>query len=697
MSYDSIINNFNNHIILNESIKNVVIYGTGELAKCIISNIKSDKICGLMDQNRTGEYVYGQKVLSYEEVASIKDVVIVIAARASVINIIVRRIEKFCKVFSIDIYDANGNKVNTKREYIDNRHKCFSLKKDELMNMCKEAELISFDIFDTLICRKVLRPRDIFTYIDGELENKTYIFSQERINAEEKLNEYGTPTIEQIYNQMQENTSISDDEKRRLTNLEIEVEKKFIIPRKEMIQVYKTFLKMNKRVILVSDMYFTKEIIEMFLEENGINGYEDLIISCEYGCKKEQGLFNVVLEKTGIEASKIIHIGDNEIADINAPSKIGIKGYRVYSTSEMIEYSIYSHILQEKMTFEENVVVGTFAANIYNSPFSGYDEGGIIIVNNDLELIRYFVAPIIFKYIIWMITIINQNNNDYVIFPSRDGYVLQQIYEVMREDNLLPPSMYLYASRQAVLIAAARERQDIEYILKFPDDRSFRDMVKARFGEEVEANSLEELTEMDYSLLLNRSKEEREKYNIYLQNTELLKVKNGAFIDFVAMGTVQEAMERLLRKHFNGVYFVKRISDGYGTKNINVSSLYESEDDYASTSKVYQLYYLLENILSSYEASLEKFDENGVPVLYPEKRSNTQIDILKACHKEIIDYCKEMKNCCNNANLWTANVKIYDCILGFMSNDSCIINDSVLFKMNNIDEFMGKIQTEINI
>ena len=97
---------------LESTSENIIIYGTGVYTKKLLENIHTERIVGLMDIARTGEILFGKKVLSYEEVAQIPNVSIVIMARNAVINVIYRRIKPFVQKYKIPVYDINGNNLN---------------------------------------------------------------------------------------------------------------------------------------------------------------------------------------------------------------------------------------------------------------------------------------------------------------------------------------------------------------------------------------------------------------------------------------------------------------------------------------------------------------------------------------------------------------------------------------------------------
>ncbi len=361
---------------------NIVIYGVGIHTQRLLENVFSDRIVGLMDAKTTGKIMWGKKVLSYDEVAAIPDVIIVILARNAVINVIYRRIESFVKEHNIKVYDINANDLSV--DMPENKeYEGFCLNEDELLGKLDRAQVITFDIFDTLISRWVLRPRDIFELIDTQVSYSNFLFSEKRVEAEYIA---GDATIYQIYDEFQKITGVSDEEKNRLLKLEIDTEKKYLHKRNYMCDLIKIAAEKGKKVYLISDMYFTKEILEDILSSMDICGYEDIFVSCEFGKNKENGLFEVFLEKSGYKAENCLHIGDNFYADIQAAEKIGLTAYRIYSPVDLLENSIYSVVLNKCDTLEENVVISRFAVDIYNNPFGKYKKNGRLILDSAEQL-----------------------------------------------------------------------------------------------------------------------------------------------------------------------------------------------------------------------------------------------------------------------------------------------------------------------
>lgn len=139
----------------------IVLYGVGINTKAILEEIQDGNIIGLMDPLCQGNVVMGKPVLSPEE-ASKRAGLIVIVARASVVPIIFERIRELETDHGIPIYNIEGKRLAEEESDFCNDLPYWSYSAEELREQIDAADVISFDIFDTLLVRNVLRPVDLF-------------------------------------------------------------------------------------------------------------------------------------------------------------------------------------------------------------------------------------------------------------------------------------------------------------------------------------------------------------------------------------------------------------------------------------------------------------------------------------------------------------------------------------------------------
>jgi FMN phosphatase YigB (HAD superfamily) len=290
---------------------NLAIYGIGKNTQIILEKFNTDNIIGLMDETRTGDTIYGKRVISMDEAAVLGVDTIIIVARASNILIIYQRIADACQKNSITVYDINGRLVQSVAVDKKSFDGYADMSRATLQQKIDCADVVSFDIFDTLVMRRTLYPSDIFKFV----EKRTSVgFAKRRIKAETDLYCEGRqPNIYDIYAHLQDVEPC----------LEIDLESEYLVRREDMCEMLLYAVNCGKRVYLVSDMNLPGYIINSLLDKLEISVCsENILVSCDYGVSKSSGLFAELRKKVGM--AKILHIGDNWEADIQSAARYGI-------------------------------------------------------------------------------------------------------------------------------------------------------------------------------------------------------------------------------------------------------------------------------------------------------------------------------------------------------------------------------------
>ena len=191
---------------------------------------------------------------------------------------------------------------------------------DSIICKMKNYDVISFDIFDTLIERRCGEPEEIFEIVERKSGIKG--FAGERKIAEKKARHYSRGreiTLKKIYMFLD---GVNPKDKPRLAHLEIETELLNCGRKQSGFQMYAAAKSEEKKIIFSSDMYLRKSVIETILQNAGYD-YGTLYLSSEYGVMKRSGkLFSVIRRE--FENESIIHIGDDFKSDYLSPRGKGI-------------------------------------------------------------------------------------------------------------------------------------------------------------------------------------------------------------------------------------------------------------------------------------------------------------------------------------------------------------------------------------
>jgi len=183
----------------------------------------------------------------------------------------------------------------------------------------EDIEVVSLDIFDTLILRPFAAPTDLFLLM--EQERGCPGFRDARVKAErDARSEYRREiTLDEIYDHL---PASFDPESLKEAECRMETDLCYADPE---LMSWVSEIPEGKKVIIITDMYLPKDVIAGILDRNGIR-YDRLYVSSEIGLTKHDGtLFQHVLNDMGIQPGRMVHIGDNPRADLRIPERLGIR------------------------------------------------------------------------------------------------------------------------------------------------------------------------------------------------------------------------------------------------------------------------------------------------------------------------------------------------------------------------------------
>ncbi len=194
------------------------------------------------------------------------------------------------------------------------------------------ADIVSFDVFDTLILRRC-KPDDVFTLAQDKYnlshESRIDSFKAVRTNAgyiTKKGSAQEEITLDEIYDTISQD--YGNEFAHDMKALEIQAELEVIYPNEELQKFYRLMIERRKRIIIASDMYLSGNVIANMLKSCGYEGYEKLYVSSEFrAAKRHGGLFRKIIADELAEPSKILHIGDSFMSDYFMPRKSGINSF----------------------------------------------------------------------------------------------------------------------------------------------------------------------------------------------------------------------------------------------------------------------------------------------------------------------------------------------------------------------------------
>ena len=418
--------------------------------------------------------------------------------------------------------------------------------KNTLISLIDENDLISFDVFDTLLFRKTNTPEAVFDLV-GEYCG-IHGFRKQRMDAQEEASRrvfstsgYPHPDINDIYEVLSSEGS-TDIDWDLVKNTELELERDCLTANQEMKEFVDYAVSNNKRVTATTDMYLLADSISLFLNDNGFDNIETIYCSAdEHKAKFNKELFQLLSEKENTPYDRILHIGDNPSADVELPGELGINTFL---------YKKKTNLSDMLRAADSGTDLGIYNILYDNSRSFWYNLG------------LYVGGPLYTSLLKWIKENTSPDKTLYCL--SRDGF---NLYKLLLESGYMNVR-YLQTSRRALLLAGITELDEESLNLLPP--YTFGQTVEDAFGYlsipvkevkylqqagfssvEDELNSEDDfrkirlLYRMNRALILKQCRKEREYARNYFKQEGVFENDEAVFFDCGWNGSSQFLIERL--------------------------------------------------------------------------------------------------------------------------------------------------------
>jgi len=558
---------------------------------------------------------------------------------------------------------------------------------NSILNDIDKYKVISFDIFDTLITRICVSPRDVFIEVEKRFKfnhqslDKISNFRAWRIRAESlaeeraKLSGREECSLDEIYSEIKSILSLSDEEVSELKAYELAVELESVVSRKIGVQLLKYALAKEKKVIFVSDMYLSSEQIKILLERAGIPIVEDIFVSCEIGVKKKSGkLFEYVCDSLELFPKDILHIGDNILGDYKSALDIGLNASRIPRAIDLAKadknFSKFINYYQSNKNSLSDSYLSLVSNKYFDNPSIQYSS----LFMGDSYRFGYLAFSLVsVSYAIWLHEQAKKNNIEKLVFLSRDMKVIHDVYCKLYPSEKVS---YMYSSRRSVKVPMISSRaglmepiynkpiysnrigswlnynyglledNEVLYTLRSFGIPDFDVKIGNKFDKDTLAKIVLELRSKIYEL----AQKERKLLTTYLASYGLTsKAENIAVVDIGYAASMQSAyMEILNNSNIKGFYFatfntaLNKIpfssADGYVC---NYASP-KSSENIISTHR-----FLVETLFCDSSYSFKNFDIRHESSLEPvfditDYDDSKRVDCISNIHEGVLDFTDDL-------------------------------------------------------
>ena len=593
---------------------------------------------------------------------------------------------------------------------------------EKFQSLIKDAsiKIISFDIFDTLITRNVLRPLDVYKILEqacykfthGKIAN----FCQLRCIAEvesRKLTNSNETSLNLIYKFIRDNFRIDNEILIKLKKLEINVEHRISTVQRYGKKLFAIAQSSQKQIIYTSDMYLAKDTILSLLKTNGYPINFPLFLSVEENASKKDGkLFDIIFNKLKISPNELLHVGDNNNNDYKIPNSKGVKTFRIQSPTQRInKNSSWKKLFDNYEGLASSISLSLIANKYWSDPNSN-DNLSMFNDRNGETFGYSCLGPMIFGYTYWILQTCIEKKIQRIFFLAREGKFCKIAYDIISKNvKDAPQSEYLYSSRRALNVSTLENDEDIVNIASqpFTNNSNLKQLIISRFGishaqipgkynTNLENNNLGKLKLIRASLDLKEliymeAAKEKELYKYYIQNFNIGENEKIAIVDIGWKCRMQYNLEILLKRSIVGFYYSTVSNYEYGKLQGSNIIIY----DHRYSSKLSKHFidknrHTIESILCCEDSSFIKFEKNGdtIKPLFDDKNDSKERKIILSNFKKgLTNFIKDINKVIYKDYIYEMPTDFIDTLVEQSCNSSDITDQKLYSKLYFSDQIGG--------
>ena len=503
-----------------------------------------------------------------------------------------------------------------------------------------KIKVISFDIFETLVFRKVRQATDLFNSIAKHKFVKELFFTKEnfilsRVEAERKARELNSKNedvnLKLIYKQLPLNKS----QRKKIIQLELEEEYKSLYINYQIKRWIRLAYKYNKKIILTSDTYFSsKELDYLLLQKlNKEHLISELYVSNEQNKTKATGnLYLKILQELEVDASQLLHIGDNIYTDVKMAKQKGINSIHYYSSPDI--HRLFNIEKKYIPTLNKNHNYRVQASLL--NPYSSKEEKFFF------NLGAVVFGAILWEFSHWTINLAKKNNISQINYIMREGRIFQE--SISQVQNKLKTQL-IYASRKSTFLPAIEISEIKKNGFNFSGYRNL-DIYDLLRLKDIQTPIKEQLPQIKKNI-----QKEKKLFKKYLK--QLNYKHKSLLVDFGGTGSILKNIEKISSLNSEQLYLLFYMHSG-GVKNMQGRKIFSFLPLNDKTERGIELirrnHEFLEILFNGNHETTLNYQENNTKVLpitaSSKSNSNKNRDKLRAFDKGVdafFSVCKKYK------------------------------------------------------
>ena len=314
------------------------------------------------------------------------------------------------------------------------------------------ARVVSFDIFDTLVVRKVASPRDVFLHLATPAPFSAWTLDPVAlaIHRQEAENEArrrgaaarrsGEVTLHEIHAVLAERLQRAASDVPAMVAAERLVERALCVAHPYLRTVFERAVREGKTVWCVSDTYHETTFLHELLESCGYALHGVMVVSSAdlRKAKGEGRLLRHLSSEAAVPPERILHIGDHPISDFTIPAQQGF-------LAVCHPWAASRHEDPPSQVPGDSIALGLaqIGSRAVQPAFPFWWRFG------------YSVAgPLLSAFALWLHERFTADGIDRAYFLLRDGEIILDVYRALLGDTALATTSLLESSRRAFVLPA---------------------------------------------------------------------------------------------------------------------------------------------------------------------------------------------------------------------------------------------------
>ena len=330
-----------------------------------------------------------------------------------------------------------------------------------------EAKFACFDVFDTLVSRRVTAPTDVFRLmyrrmvVDEQLSSE-HVDEDAFVAARRRAESIALQTkeeceLEEIWHFLSQEIAIIDPGKGII--FEIESEKSLVFAIENRRKLVNDARKSGKECVFISDTYLPYEfIISIMYKFKIMKSCDSLYVSSAVNKTKRTGSIyrHIMAEKKAVPRDFVM-LGDNQFSDVIVPRRLGWKA-RLVGGIGPTSYELNASKQAALPRLERATLCGTIRAGRLQDDQSGLSA-----------LVHSFLGPACVLWAIWVLLMARIKGIDRLLFMARDSYLAFKCATIAVELMQLGiDCRYFHGSRKSLCLASTTKinRAQLDWVIQ---------------------------------------------------------------------------------------------------------------------------------------------------------------------------------------------------------------------------------------